>query len=279
MTDPDEVRAPSYTRAMAEDEIPNPATRFSDETWEKILTSGHRPLKAMRGMWRHLPSDPRCRLCVSPFGGFGGKVSGLMGFGPSRMNPNFCAKCLESLPPGGAEVDIAVLFADVRGSTATGHGATATQFAGLMNRFYAKAAQVLIAHDALIDKLLGDEVMALFVRGIAGPEYRQRACEAAVGLLETVAPGTDLGGEISIGVSVHSGPAFVGNVGGEGVFDFTALGDTVNVGARLQSVAGPGELVMSEAVFGSTTGWNEAERKSVTVKGKPEPIEVRVVRI
>jgi adenylate cyclase len=241
-------------------------------SWEDILTTGHRTLGVLRALFRHLPSDPRCKLCIAPFGGFGGKVAGRIGFGPSRMNPNFCAMCLEQLPPGGAEVPIAVLFADVRGSTSLGDSIGATEFAGRMNRFYEAATKTLIAHDALIDKLIGDEVMALFVPGLCGPGYRQNACDAALELLRAV------DSWMPVGVGIHAGPAFVGNVGGEGVFDFTALGDTVNVGARLQSVAAAGELVVTEEVFAAVTLPGTAEARAVELKGKPEPVTVRVVR-
>jgi len=71
-------------------------------------------------VFRYLPSAPRCKLCHNPFGGIGGKIVGLMGFAPSRKNPKLCNHCFDRVPSGGAEVDIAVLFADVRGSTELG---------------------------------------------------------------------------------------------------------------------------------------------------------------
>ena len=73
-----------------------------------------------------------------------------------------------------------MVFADVRFSTALGERSTATEFAGRLNQFYSTATEVLIAHDAIIDKLIGDEVMALFLPGLAGPDYRRRAVLAAL---------------------------------------------------------------------------------------------------
>lgn len=245
-------------------------------TWEQILTTGHRPLRVVRTVFARLPADPRCRLCIAPFGGFGGRMSGMFGFGPSRMNPNYCAKCLENLPPGGAEVDMAVLFADVRSSTELGGSVNPTEFARLMNQFYAFATQTLVRHDALIDKLIGDEVMALFLPGLCGPEYRAKACAAALELLKTVQAELPA---LSVGAGVHSGVAFVGNVGGEGVFDFTALGDTINVGARLQSVATAGELVVSEETFPFAGDLGATVARNLEVKGKAEPVAVRVARV
>ena len=244
---------------------------------ERLLYHGHRGLKVTRAVFRHLPSEPRCRICIAPFAGVGGRVAGGLGFTPSRMNPNYCARCIEHMPHGGAEVNLAVLFADVRGSTSMGEQVSATEFADLMNRFYKVATQVVIGHDGIVDKLLGDEVMALFLPGFCGPNYHQSACEAGLALLRAVANDDHLRDRISLGAGVHAGPAFVGSVGGEGVFDFTALGDTVNVGARLQGQAAPGELVVSEAVF-SHVDLGDAETRTATLKGKAEPMELRVVR-
>src|SRR5690348_10479526 len=100
-----------------------------DKLWQSVLVDGHTSLRVLRRLFRLLPRDPRCKVCVSPFGGPGGAVLKVFGFKPSRMNPNFCANCLEQLPPGGAEVDIAVLFADVRGSTTMGETLDARAFA------------------------------------------------------------------------------------------------------------------------------------------------------
>src|SRR2546423_12237984 len=105
--------------------------------WRRILTEGHRPLVLSRHVFRHLPSDPRCKVCGNPFGGVGGRALRLAGFTPSRKNPNLCARCCDSLPPGGAEGGIAVLFADVRGSTTLGAGGAAGGRAPRRNRLFA----------------------------------------------------------------------------------------------------------------------------------------------
>src|ERR1700761_2103380 len=86
----------------------------ADRAWHKLLVEGHKPILLAHRFFRYLPSPPRCKLCHNPFGGIGGKLVGLFGFSPSRKNPNLCARCCDALPPGGAEVDIAVLFADIR---------------------------------------------------------------------------------------------------------------------------------------------------------------------
>ena len=176
-------------------------------------------------------------MCNNPFGGPVGRIFRVAGFKPSRKNPNLCTRCCDAVPHGGAEVDIAVLFADVRGSTALGERTPAADFATLLDRFYAAATQALLRRDAVIDKLIGDEVMAFFVRGISGPDYRHQAVRAGLELLSAVGYGVDSGPWLDVGAAVNAGPAYVGNVSGA-VVDFTALGE--RCGAHAASGRGRG---------------------------------------
>lgn len=247
-------------------------TEPSSELWTRVLTDGHAPLVRARRAFRYLPSAPRCKMCNNPFAGPVGKVLAVAGFSPSRKNPNLCRRCCDALPPGGAEVDIAVLFADVRGSTALGNHSAATEFAMTLNRFYRVATQALLRHDAIIDKLIGDEVMAIFVRGVSGPRYRERAVHAACDLLHAVGYGTAEGPWLDVGVAVNAGVAYVGNIGTT-VVDFTALGDPVNVAARMQQQASGGELLVASGVADDIAA--NAPRRRLTLRGRPQPIEVR----
>jgi adenylate cyclase len=111
---------------------------------------------------------------------------------------------------------LAVLFADIRGSTAIGEREGAGNFAALLLRFYATASRTLLRHDAIIDKLIGDEVMAFFVAGVTGERYRRRAVEAGVELLRAVGYGSAGGAWLELGVAVNAGVAYVGNVGEAG---------------------------------------------------------------
>jgi adenylate cyclase len=132
--------------------MPDPVQSPEDAKWRHILLEGRRPMLLLHTIFRHLPSAPRCKGCYNPFGGIGGRLVGLLGFTRSRKNPNLCAACCERLPAGGAEVDIGVLFADVRGSTAMGSHLELGSFAATLNRFYTAATKVLVRHDAIIDK-------------------------------------------------------------------------------------------------------------------------------
>ena len=256
-------------------ESPEPAHAHSAE-WQKILTEGHRSMVMARHFWRLVPSAPRCKVCSSPFGGIGGSFFRHVGWAPSRKNPNVCVRCCDQMPAGGAEVDVAVLFADVRGSTSLGERSTPAEFARLLNRFYAIATEVILRHDGLIDKLIGDEAMALFIPGVAGPEYRSHALEAATELLKAVGYGTPEGPLLPVGVGLNAGPAFVGNVG-TAVVDFTALGDAVNVAARLQGTAGEGQLVVAaDLLEGIGERLPGAEHRDVDARGRGEAVPALV---
>lgn len=246
------------------------------DQWAKVLTEGHASLVRARRLFRYLPSAPRCKVCNNPFGGLAGRVLAAVGFSPSRKNPNLCSRCCDALPVGGSEVDIAILFADVRGSTDLGRRGAATDFAALLNRFYVVATRTLLRHDAVIDKLIGDEVMAIFVRGISGPEYRSRAVQAGIDLLKAVGYGSDEGPWLELGVAVNAGVAFVGNVGGP-VVDFTAHGDPVNLSARMQQHAAGGELLVASGVADALT--TKASRRELDLRGYRHPIDTFVLGV
>lgn len=172
-----------------------------------------------------------------------------------------------------------MLFADVRSSTALGEKMPPASYAAIMNRFYRTATEVLVAHDAVIDKMIGDEVMALFIPGMCMGDHRTAALTAGVDLLRSMGYGEGAPW-LSVGVGIHAGPAFVGNVGGEAVNDFTALGDTVNTAARLQAEAGPGELVVSDVVWSAAEGrFPAAVARLLQLRGRQEPVPVWVVGV
>jgi adenylate cyclase len=254
-----------------------PEDQDSDQ-WRKWLVEGERAGRIWRRVVRNLPSNPRCKLCLGPFSGIGGRLFRLTGFAPSRKNPRFCNGCFEAAPMGGAEAEIGILFADVRGFTAFSEARTPPQVAAMMKRFYAVAVDVLSGQDAIIDKLVGDEVMALYIRGFTGEDYMEKMAASAEGLLQAVGYGSPNGAWLPLGVGMDFGPAFVGNVGSGEVKDFTALGDVVNTAARLNGAARPGEIVMSERVYAQIAGrYPAAERVELDLKGKSEPVVARRV--
>lgn len=265
-------------RAAGKDPTHSSDQASNEVVWRKLLLEGHQPLLLSHRLFRHLPRPPRCKLCHNPFGGIGGKLFGLMGFTPSRKNPNLCAKCCDTLPLGGLEVNIAVLFADVRHSTAVGEQLAPAAFAALLNRFYQTATETLIRYDAIIDKLIGDEVMALFIPGFCGPHYCRKAAEASVALVKALGYGQSTAPWLPLGAAVNSGVAYVGNVGSEGTVDFTALGDVVNTASRMQSAAMVGEVVLSEPVYAEVADeFSAAQTRTLSLRGKEAPVPVHVL--
>jgi adenylate cyclase len=182
--------------------------------------------------------------------------------------------------PGGAEIELSLVFADVRDSVAKAESMSPAEYSKLMNRFYEAATRVLVRSDAFIDKLVGDEVIGLYIPGYAGHRHARKAIVAAQRLGRAVGYGTPEGPWLPIGIGVHTGVAYVGTVQGvEGVVsDFTALGDNVNIAARLVAAAEPGEALISDQAFASAgLNFDNIEQRQVTVKGKSEPIGVHVL--
>jgi adenylate cyclase len=257
---------------MRSHESPDPDVAFFD------LMSRHMP-RMFVSVMRHLPSEPRCRLCRAPYGGVGGRVMRRFGYGPSRKNPTLCASCFERAPLGGVEMEIGVLFADVRGFTSMSEKMAPNAVAELLNRFY-QCASTILSRSAIIDKLVGDEVMALYLPHLfrGGKGWEDDMLRDARELLGAVGYGSDGEPWLRLGVGLDIGQAYVGNVGSGEVKDFTALGDVVNTAARLQSSADAGQVVMSARVFERLSERpGDAVSTALELKGKQEPEPVWIM--
>lgn len=151
----------------------------------------------------------------------------------------------------------------------------------LMSHFYAMATDIMVNTDALIDKLVGDEVIGLYLPGWAGPDHARLAVQAAGKLLRATGYGKSGGPGLPVGVGVHTGIAYVGTVSGtQGtVTDLTALGDAVNITARLASLAGQGEALISHAAYAAADlKLGDLEQRELELKGRTQPICVHVLR-
>ena len=261
---------------------------MGEDAWRRKLDGSDQGARPLRRFWRSLPLPPRCKMCLRPFAGPGGAVMRMINLGPWHKNPKFCRGCYQAIDAhrGGAEVELSMLFADVRGSTGIAEGMTPRAFTDLLNRFYAVASRELVARDAVVDKFVGDEVVGLFIPGMAGLDHARVAVDAARALLRETGHGTAGGPWIPVGAGVHTGVAFVGSIGGDGeggsggdVTDFTALGDAVNATARLASLAGPGEILVTESAADSA-GLDSSglERRHLELRGRTEPMDVVVLR-
>lgn len=258
---------------MSDDRLTRPPT--DEEVWRGVLTGTNTELQQHRRLWRRIPSDPRCKLCASPFGGFGSMLSRLARHGPMPRNPLMCGWCARELRkhPGGAEVEMSILFADVRDSTTVAQTMSPKAFRDLLQRFYKQASEAITQHDGIVDKYLGDGVMALFIPAFAGEDHAGRAVAAARALIAR----TDAMPEprLPIGVGVHTGVAFAGRVGDEGELDFSALGDAVNIAARLGSQAAAHEvLVSATSARAAHIAFDAGAVQPLDLKGRQEPLEV-----
>jgi adenylate cyclase len=220
-------------------------------------------------------------LCAAPFAGPAAPVMRAIGKRPSDKNPTMCTSCFDFMAKhhGGAEIDCSFLFADVRGSTTMAERMSASEFRSLLDRFYALATTLVIDHDGSIDKFVGDELVAMYFPLLSGVWHTERAVSTARALLEATGHGTPDGPWLPLGAGVHTGPAWVGAVGNGPRTDLTALGDTVNTTARLASVAGAGEILVSATAAAAAELDPGLERRSLELKGKANPTEAFVVRV
>ncbi len=245
--------------------------------WFWFSTNAFAVDKRLRHILRVLPHDPRCRFCNAPFQGVGSIIVRIL-FGKQRsaLNPRYCNLCeIASREfPGGAEVEMSMLFIDIRGSTALSEKMSPTEFSQVINRFYAAATKVIVEEDGLVEKLAGDEVAAFWGAGFAGPDYIKRTINVAQKLLRVMEQQ-----KIPVGIGVHAGTAYFGAMGTtEGLTDISAKGEEVNTAARLASKAATGEIIVSEQALQKTDiDSSQLESRSLELKGISGLVPVRVL--
>jgi adenylate cyclase len=255
----------------------------NQELWRTIFAEGHPKLKSYQRLHGWLPSPPRCKMCYAPFRGIGGVLMRMRGKGPANRNPRYCSACDKFIRtyPGGAEVEVSMLFVDMRGSVSTAERLSATDFSRVVNGFYAAATQALIDTDGFILDLIGDEVVGIYPPGFSGPDHARKAVHAAERLLGATRPRAPDGSALPIGIGVHTGTVFMGTVSGAegGIQDINALGDNINVAHRLAAMAGAGEAFISDATC-RAAGLNldQLETRKLEVKGKSIPIAACVMQ-
>lgn len=268
---------------MLSDHIIPPDQDASVEgVWRDYLEKGdYEKENRQRRFFRWLPGEQRCKFCKVPFSGvFAPFTRALYAKRPSKQNPNFCNVCelFAEEHQGGAEVEISMLFVEVRGSTALAEKMSAGEFDSLIDRFYRTVTRTLIHEDALIDKLSGDKVTAIFAPGFVGRDHARRAVVAGLGLLTLTGHAEMLGPWITIGVGIHTGVGLVGSFGdSKGIVDITAVGDMPNTASLLASEAKTGEMVVSAAAV-KDAGMDTSQllHRSFELKGKTERVHAWV---
>lgn len=221
-------------------------------------------------------------MCFVPFRGIGGAFMRLRGKGPAARNPRYCDACTKFLNafPGGAEVEMSIMFVDVRGSVSIAEQLKPAEFSLFMKGFFTAATQALIESDGFVIDFRGDCVTGVYPPGFSGKDHARKAFDGAKHLLRDMAPRAPDGSIVPIGIGVHTGVVHIGTISGAegGMQGISILGDNANIAARLSQVAGPGEaLISGTACRASKQPVEHLEARQVELKGKSTPISVRVL--
>lgn len=253
---------------------------LTGENKEGFSTQYQSRIKLFRRFAGLFPGAPRCFECDRPLFGWAGRLSMTH---PSSFSPRLCSTCEESIreAQAGAEVEMSLLFADVRGSTTLAEQSTPGEFKQLIQRFYQTATQVLIGHNAMVNRLMGDQVIGLFVPRFTKSAHAQAAVDTALDLLRATGHGGQAAPWIPVGIGINTGLAWVGAVGtNTSVNEIAVLGNAANLAARLSSQAADGEILISQATS-TLAGLDDRglESRSLELKGISQPVSVRVMRL
>ena len=206
----------------------------------------------------------------------------------SRFMPEYVVKQLLNSPNsfslGGVNQTVTVLFADIRGFTTLAENEKPEKVVSLLNRYFSVMSEIIFAHGGTLDKYIGDGLMAIFGAPTAGEEDALNAVKAAVTMQKRLRQlNEELRAEgyapISIGIGLHTGEALIGYIGSDKRSEYTAIGDTVNLAARLESNAEGGKILMSEATAAASGNLIPVTaREPLTVKNRVQPVTVLEVR-
>ncbi len=243
-------------------------------TLYKATHRGREPWPWLAEMTEHytrVGSATRCKVCgLSIRGPLGWVNRAIWGITPLSKHPDLCSVCRI----GERLFEVTVLFADARGFTGFSEGRAPDEVAATMNKMFEGCISTLLEHDAIVDKFMGDAVMAIFGAPIIREDHAEQAVAAAVAIQRKASqffPEDWKGACVRIGL--NAGTAFVGRVGSGDIKDYTAVGDTVNVAQRLQTEAEPGEVLFSESVYASVSDmYPGLTRRVLRVKGRDEPV-------
>ena len=245
--------------------------RGNEELWRQVFAVGAADLLDQRLYHGGLPSPPRCRMCKAPFAGVGGRIMRLKGKRPAKRNPHYCNACDTFLEnnPGGAEVPMSLLYADIRKSTEFVREHPPAEVLRRINIFLDLATDAITDSDGFVLAFYGDCVVANWPPGFSGVDYVAKAVKAGRKIA-----GASARAGIPVGIGVHSGDAYMCSVlAAKGSFrDVSVFGEAVNVVARLSDAAAAGEVLVSMDVAASAG--IEGTHEMLTLKGFDDPIAV-----
>lgn len=185
---------------------------------------------------------------------------------------------------GGKDCQIAVLFVDIRGFTSLSEGLPPDQVVGILNRYLERVTEAIFQNEGTLDKFIGDAVMAVYNAPLDVEDYLGKAVQTGIDIVRFVEElndglEKDFGRRIACGVGVHCGRAVVGNIGCSFRMDYTAIGDTVNVSERLESLAKPGQVLISRQLYEQVKDRFLAEYiGELSLKGRRDKVEAFAVK-
>jgi len=189
----------------------------------------------------------------------------------------------DKLKLGGEKRELTVFFSDIRGFTTISEALGPERLVALLNEYLTEMTNIILQTDGVVDKYMGDAIMAFWGAPLEQPKHAERACNASLmmekRLKELQVKWTKEGvPPLEVGIGLNTGDAVVGNMGAEDRFDYTAMGDTINLGARLESINKQygTRILVSAATRKKVKGKGFVFRKidMVTVKGKTEPVTI-----
>lgn len=182
---------------------------------------------------------------------------------------------------GGEEKNVSVLFSDIRDFTSLSETMPPSQLLILLNRYFTKITAIIESHNGVVDKYIGDEVMAIFGAPIESEDHAKQAATAAFEMLDALEEFNqeireELGIELDIGIGINTGIAVAGNIGSQSRMNYTVVGDTVNTASRLEGLTKKFDvpIVVSEQTAAATPTIDWQDLGTANVKGKAKGIKV-----
>ena len=185
---------------------------------------------------------------------------------------------------GGEEREVTVLFSDIRGFTSMSEDMKAEEVVKTLNEYFSDMIDIVFKYNGTLDKIIGDELMVVYGAPIQGEDDTFRAVSTAIEMQDKI---RSLNKErkksnlipIKVGMGINRGLVVSGNIGSRDMMDYTVIGDTVNLGARLCSYAKPDEIIVSKTVWNKTKErFNYEKLEPIKVKGKKSKILIYTIK-
>ncbi|MHB8127111.1 MAG: CHASE2 domain-containing protein [Desulfitobacteriaceae bacterium] len=208
------------------------------------------------------------------------RVTGIFGRYVSKAVVREILSSQEEIKVGGVRKDITLMFVDIRGFTPLSEKMEPEDIINILNEYLDLCSRAVFAFEGTIDKFIGDGVMSIFGAPIEQKDHPERAVRAALQMQRESGKLAErlmerYGRSVSFGIGLNSGPAVVGNIGSQERLDYTAIGDTVNLAARLESNAKPGQILISKDTYERIKEkFKVTPLEPIKVKGKEKPVEI-----